>query len=130
MLLQLASRFSMVCTVLHKALVTSPCRAIEELLQRPRNFNTIIILEALVQLNQHLVESSLVLGHLVDHVLHLSPGNSRKRSQQVDRGLFVLLLQFHLFLVELDAFPPFLVVLGLVGEQGDVVVPHSVTNVA
>ena len=66
----------MVCTVLHKALVASPGRAIEELLQRPRHFNTIIILEALVQLNQHLVESSLVLGHLVDHVLHLPPGDS------------------------------------------------------
>ena len=118
----------MICTVLHQGLITSARRPIEKTFQGSRHLHSIIVLEAFVQLGEHLVEAGLVVLDLVHHMFNLTPADPRQRGQEINGGFLALLLQLQLLLIQLDALTPLLIVLGLVGEQRDVGITNRVPH--
>ena len=102
-------------------LFRTACCAVEEAFEGTRHLHIFVVLEHSIQVLDQKVKGSFIFSKDgVDMSFDLLPGDSMKARQDIEDGLFALVLEIQLALVKENPLSPFTVVLGLVGEDGNV----------
>ena len=107
----------MVSAVAHEGLLISAIHLVEVPFEGSWLFNSIIVLESLIQQGDHLLEAIFFLGDSVNEMFHLLPSDAGEGGDHVDASLLWSLLERHLLLVEVNPGSPFSVVLWPIAED-------------